>query len=244
MLRNASSIARIRRIRRWARWVLSGGGIFGVWTGLAGCAAMAVAGAGAAVYLLTGVFLGRVQASFAATARSYQFEERGDSRVRFGGNPYSNILLTDFQGRLPGFHLVFINIDNDKAISAAQADDAPLYNTDVGIDFEAVPPTLVGTITSEDGSETHTLAELYPTVGPVSVSLSDIDSDGRVSVRFTIEAESAEGDQLEYSLIWHAQLGSAGVSLDGDVEIERVLTTQAGEEISVTGTGSMNTVKQ
>ncbi len=243
MQRNANSIARIGRARRWARWVLSGGGVFSVWTGLAGCAALAGVGAGAAAGLLAGVFLGRVQATFAATARSYQFSERGDSRVRFGGNPYSNILLTNFQGRLPGFHLVFINI-NTKGMSAAQADDAPLYNTDVGIDFDTVPPSLVGTITSEDGSETYSLAELYPTVGPVSVSLSGIDSDGRVSIRFTIEAENADGDYLEYSLTWHAQLSAAGVSLDGDVDIERVLTTQAGEEIVVTGTGSMNTVKQ
>lgn len=211
--------------------------------GLAGCGAMAVAGAGVAFGLLTGAFLGRVQATFAATARSYQFSERGNSQVRFGGNPYSNILLTNFQGRLPGFHVVLINI-HGKAMTAAQAEGAPDYNTDVGIDFQTVPPTLVGTITSADGSETHTLAELYPTVGPVSVSLSDIDSDGRVSVRFTIEAENAGGDHLEYSLIWHAQLDAAGVSLSGDVDIERVLTTQNGEEIVLTGTGSMDTVKQ
>lgn len=230
------------RIRRLVSRVLATSGLGGCGLLLAGCAAAA----GIAAGVLTGIFLGRIQASLAATAHSYGYTDTGSALwgLSGSGNPNSNVDLTHFMGRLPGFHLVVININTDKGITRANAQEPVFFNTDVEIDFETVPPTLTGTIHEVDGEQEFDLLELYPQVGPVSLNVTNIDANGRFDVWVTIEAQTADGDTLEYSLVWHPRLTTGGLSLEGDIDVERVLTTPEGDEFRNEGSGTLSTTKQ
>jgi hypothetical protein len=209
---------------------------------VAGCAAAT----GIALGVLTGIFLGRIEASLDATAHSYGYRDTGSALwgVSGSGNPNSNVDLTHFSGRLPGFHLVVININTDKGFMRSLAQEPVFFNTDVEIDFESIPPALTGTIREVDGEQEFDLFDLYPQVGPVSLNVTNIDASGRFDVWVTIEAQTADGDTLEYSLVWHPRLTTGGLSLEGDIDIERVLTTSEGEEFRNEASGTMSTSKQ
>ncbi|MCK4661014.1 MAG: hypothetical protein KAV82_15945 [Phycisphaerae bacterium] len=208
---------------------------------LAGCATMAGVGALLAFGLLWGTFLGRIQASMAATANSYGYADAGSVQWGFGQSHNSNVQLNTFGGRLPGFHCVCFVTPNGKTIPHLQTQEPVFYATDVEINFETNPPTLSGTISEIDGDQQFSLSEIYPELGPVSLSISSNPETGKYDIRITIHARGAEGEELDYSLIWHAQLSTSGLTLEGNVDIERVLTTADGEEIIIEGTGSLTT---
>jgi hypothetical protein len=211
---------------------------------LAGCVAVAGLGGGIAAVLLSGFFLGAVQASFAATARSYGFTDRGNAQFVFyqQGNPNSNVDLSRFIGRLPGFHIVIINIDNDKTARDSWQAQPVLYETDVEIHFDTLPATLTGTISEVDGDGQFDLFELYPQIDSPTLSVTP-DGTGGYDVRITVVAHSAEGDLLEYGFVWHARLSSSGLSLEGDVEVVRELTPVEGDPIVIEGAGSLTAAR-
>gem|GEM_PF-6469392 len=196
-----------------------------------------------ALGLLTGIFLGRVQASFAATAHSYGYTDTGLAQWVFGPSHSSNIEVTRFIGRLPGFYFVIINADG-KAVPRARAQEPVLFTTDVEIDFGTFPPTLTGTVREIEGDQEFPLAEVYPEIGPITMSLSSGDAGGCYDIRITIHARGVEGEELAYSLVWHATLSPSGFFLEGTVDIERVLTTADGTEIVIEGSGSLSTDRQ
>ena len=226
--------------RRWLAWTgLSGAGLT-----VAGCGALAAVGGGLVVALLTGAFLGAIQATFAATARSYAFTEVGSVRCVFDEPAGGLIRLTHFIGRLPGFHMVIIDDSAGKILSRSQAAEPIQYATDVDIDFGTDPPTLTGTVTDADGTQQLPVTDLYPHIGPVSLAVSAMDADGNFEVRLAVDAEGAQGEQLTYGLVMRPQLGTAGLTLDGGVAVERVLTTADGQTIQIGGSGSMAADKQ
>lgn len=210
---------------------------------LTGCAAVAGVGAAIAAGLLTGLFLGRVQASFDATARSYGYTDAGSTQFVFNQPHNSNIALTHFLGRLPGFYFVLIDLD-DKAILQSQNREPVLYATDVEIDFQTFPPTFTGTIREIDGDAQFPISEVYPEIESINLDVINGEAAGQYDVVLTATLLGVGGEELEYGLVWHARLSSSGLALEGDVEIVRVLTTADGEEIRIEGSGSLSTDKQ
>ena len=241
-MQRTTELGNVRRVSTGTRRLLARTGLGGCGLLLTGCAAAAGAGAVLAMGLLTGIFLGRVQASFAATAHSYGYTDTGLAQWVFGPSHSSNIEATRFIGRLPGFYFVLINVDG-KAVPRSQAQEPVLFTTDVEIDFETFPPTLTGTVTEIEGDQEFPLSEVYPEIGPITMSLSS-GAGGHYDIRITIHARGVEGEELAYSLVWHATLSPSGFSLEGAVDIERVLTTADGTEIVIDGSGSLSTDRQ
>lgn len=212
---------------------LGGGGLL-----IGGCVAAAGVGAAVAVGLLTGLFLSRIQASFAATAHSYRYSEAGDAWLQFDaphGQPPS---FVGFAGRLPGFHLVIIDLD-DKGMVRAQEDGPVIFETEVTIDLGQSPPAITGTIRERGGSQTFAFEELYPEVTDVSLTVGDPDARGRYRLELNIEALTADGETLDYSLIMRVRVSGDGTELSGSVEVERVVTPAGEEPIVVEGTGEV-----
>ena len=213
----------------------SGLGAVALWVG--GCAAVGAIGAA----VLTGLFLGRMQASLAATAHSYAYSDVGSAQCVFAQPTVGVIQMTHFIGRLPGFFIVVFDGDG-KAVPNLQATEPEFYATDVDIDFQTVPPTVTGTVKQIDGTKEFNLFELYPAIESASVTVDDTGL-GTYDVRIGVVALGAEGDRLNYGLTWHAQLSSTGLGLEGDLAVDRVLTRAAGDEITIHGDGSFTTTK-
>jgi len=200
-------------------------------------------GAGLILYLLIGTFLGRIQATFEQTARSYSYFDAGSAQCVFGRSPTGGFQLNSFLGHLPGFYFVLLDLDG-KAVPRLDSQQPTLFGTDVGIDFTTTPYTVTGTISEVDGDGQFPITDVYPEIGPITVNVVDVDGGGRYDLRITVHAVGVDGETLEYSLVWHARLSASGLSLEGDVDIERVLTTADGEEIRIDGSGSLTTTKQ
>lgn len=226
-------MGRWRRGRLWTRLGLGGGGL---WV-LGGCAAAAGVAGAIAVGLLTGLFLTRLQASFAATQRSYAFTETGLADLSFvspPGNPNSNIL--EFTGRLPGFHIVIVDIDvDDKAMPRSQAEESELFDTEVTID-PFTTPALTGTITPRNGGESMDLFDLYD-IQDVNLVVREPDDEGRYRIEINILADTAEGGELDYTMLMRAGLSPDGSELEGELDVERIETLSDGTRIEINGDG-------
>ncbi|MCP4250862.1 MAG: hypothetical protein GY778_27810 [bacterium] len=208
---------------------------------VAGCAVVVATAVGAAVVALTGLFLGSIQATFAATARSYAFTDTGPVQLMFSPPEVTQVSLVRYQGRLPGFHLAIITAA-EKDRPRAQADEI-VFETDVNIDFEATPPTITGTIQERDGGEPVDLRVLYPAIVSVESELSEPDDDDQRQLTVTIVAQAADGAQLEYTLTMQTRLAAEGSVLDGDVEVERVYTPGDDEPLVVEADGTFEVTK-
>ncbi len=207
---------------------------------LAGCAVVVATAVGAAAAVLTGLFLGSIQATFAATARSYAFTDTGPVQLMFSPPEAARVSLVRFQGRLPGFHLAIIT-DAGKDLPRSQPDEI-VFETSVNIDFEASPPTLTGTI-QERGGEPVDLRVLYPAIVSVTQELSEPDDGDRRQLTVTIVAQAADGAQVEYTLTLQTRLVAEGGALDGDVAVERIYTPEDGEPLVVVADGSFEVAK-
>lgn len=233
----------------WCVWTvirghLAGAGLGGCGLLVAGCAAAAGAAGAVAVILVTGFFLGQIQASFDATAHSYGYSDVGSALLSFNQPHNSNVELTGFTGRLPGFYILILSNSGDKAIRQSKDEATPAFATDVDINFQTLPPTITGTIKEIGGEQEFPLTDAFPEIDPPTVRVTRVDENGGYDVRFGITARGTQGEKLEYALVWHARLNSSGFALDGDIEIDRVLTTADGEEIRIQGDGSLATTKQ
>ena len=207
---------------------------------LSGCVVLGGVAAGAAAALLTGVFLGSIQASFAATARSYAFTDVGHVQMAFNSPNRHTTNLVRFNGRLPGFHFVIVT-NRDKAVRAA-AEDEVVFETDVAIDFASSPPTISGTIREEGGSQRFAIEELYPNV-TVTQDVGRADDEGRREVTVTIVGRGPDGEELEYTLVLRAHLTSSGNFLDGPVEVTRDFSAPGVEPLAIEGSGELDTRK-
>jgi hypothetical protein len=203
--------------------------------------------AAVAVALLTGLFLSRIQASFAATAHSYAYTDAGDARFLFHATESRTPSLVTMVGRLPGFHMVIIT-GPDKAMVSAQGadgDDQPdIFETDVEIDFGRSPPTITGTVRQRDGDGVFDLDELYPDIDSPTLEVRPSQTEGSYEIRLNIRARTADGDQLDYALVMDVGLSADGLRLSGDVNVERRLTPTGGSPLKTVGTGEVEGQKQ
>ncbi|MHC4063813.1 MAG: hypothetical protein ACYSUI_04855 [Planctomycetota bacterium] len=220
------------------RTALSGGGLF-----LTGCAILGGAAATVGVAVLTGLFLGSIQATFAATARSYGYTDSGSVQALFNSPGGGVTGLARFSGRLPGFHFAIVT-DRDKGIRAAQTEEV-LFETDVEINFFAdSSPTISGTVRRRGGAQEFTLAQLYPEITTLSQQVSEADLNGRREVTLTIVGRGPEGEQIEYTLVWQTSLTGAGHVLDGPVEVTRIYTAPGEEQLVIEGRGELDARRQ
>ncbi|HUU84384.1 MAG TPA: hypothetical protein VM243_12845 [Phycisphaerae bacterium] len=207
---------------------------------LAGC----VVAAGAAVALLTGIFLGRIQASFAATARSYAFTDVGTAQLVFSPPQAGRTTFLGFNGRLPGFHFVLLNLASGKGMVAGQDQEEVLFETDVEIDFSRSLPTIFGTVRQVDGPQEFDLGELY-NVTSIVPWLTDPDEDGNRELVITILADSlADGGVLKYKLTLRTRLDGSGDILTGSVLVTRELTIDDEEIVINSDAGSLDLEKE
>lgn len=243
-MRQARGMRHGRCVSAKLRQALGMVGLGSVGSLVAGCMVVGGAAAALAVFLLTGVFLGAIQASFEATARSYGYTDAGQVQFVFNHPTSSRPQLTSFGGRLPGFYFVVINDVDDKAIPRAQADEPVVFTTDVNINFETSPPTLTGTIREIDGEQVFDLFELFPVVESVSAEVTEGDGEDRWDVRLTIVARGVDEEVLEYSVILHTHLTGGGDILEADVEVQRTLTPAGEEPIVIEGEGELSNVSK
>ena len=233
--------------RSSARKLLGFAGLGGGGVTLAGCVAAAGVAGAVAVALLTGLFLSRIQASFAATAHSYAYSDAGDVRFLFHATEQRTPSLVTMVGRLPGFHMVIIT-GPDKAMVSAQdanGDDQPdIFETDVEIDFGRSPPTVTGTIRERDGDGVFPLDELYPEIDSPTLEVRPSQTVGSYEIRLNIRARNADGDQLDYALVMDVGLSADGLRLSGNVNVERTLTPAGGSPLETVGTGEVEGRKQ
>ena len=235
-VRNQQSIvAGIRRLA--ARLGLAGCGL-----SVAGCVVVGGAAAAAATVLLTGWFVGALQASFAATAHSYAYTDTGSVQFVFAQTTRHSPQLVAYTGRLPGFYFVVIDDDVDKAIPRQANGDRAVFATDVYIDFETSPPTVTGTISEIGGEQVLALTEVFPDIRLTTPQITETDDDGGYDMRLSIEATDADGGELEYALILHARLNSTGNALEATVEVERVFTPVDQDPIVIEGEGQLSDV--
>jgi len=243
-MRSVIQQRRNRCFTGWSRRVAVWCGVGGWLPLLAGCVVLSGFAAGAAVFLLTGVFLGSIQASFAATARSYEFTDTGPVQFVFNQPRERDASLVRLIGRLPGFYVVIVDDDLGKVVPRAQDQESPLFTTDVDIDFSTVPPTITGTIREVDGDQEFALEELFPSFESVAVETVQGRQDNEYEVRLTIVAQGPGGEELEYSLVLSISLTASGAFVDGEVDVERVWRAPDGEDVVIEGNGSVATVKQ
>ncbi len=211
---------------------------------LAGCVALAGVAGGVFASLLTGLFLTSIQASFAATAHSYGYTDAGNAQFLFHDPGSNSPDLLTMSGRLPGFHMVFINV-NDKGMLAAQEDEAQVFETDAEITFGTSAPRITGTVRERGGQRAEfPLEELYPEIASPTLTITPGPGQGRYQIRVDIQATSAEGDDLDYGLAMNVRVSADGFALDGDVEVDRVLTPRGGSRLTNTGTGEVEGRKQ
>lgn len=206
-----------------------------------GCAVLGGAAAAAGAALLTGLFLGSIQATFAATARSYAFTDVGSVQLVFESPHRRTTDLVRFSGRLPGFHFVIIT-DRSKVIRTAQTEEV-VFETDVEIDFEASPPTITGTVRQRGGPQEFTLDELYPDI-TLTQEVSGADDSGRREVTLTIVGRGPGGEELEYTLVLQTRLTTGGDFLAGPVEVTRNFTAPGVEPLVIEGSGELDARKQ
>ncbi|MFQ5489299.1 MAG: hypothetical protein ACE5GE_01145 [Phycisphaerae bacterium] len=216
---------------------------------LGGCVSAGAIGGAALIFLLTGFFLTNLQASFAATANSYRFTEFAAPRLGFNSSN-SNANLGSVVGPLPGFHLVIINLDNDKALVSAQAqDDEPqVFQTDFEIEFGSQPT--VGGVVREcrvdddgvmdcNGAEEFPLADFYD-IDNVSASVRGTDEPNRFAIRIEVQATGVEaGEALDYALELDAGLSADGQRLTGTLGVFRTVTFPGQEPIVIESSGQI-----
>jgi hypothetical protein len=194
---------------------------------------------------LTGLFLGRIQASLNATAHSYGYDEVGPIQLNFSEPPRPQAAppLVSFNGRLPGFHIIFINVAG-KGLRAAQAAQAVEYETDVNIDFAADPPTITGTIRPKNGGPALVLDELYPEVTLLTANAGLVDGSGRRVVTIRFGGRGPAGEVLDYTLVMRILASGDGNVVDGTASVQRTLRVPGAAPEVVQGTGTVDLEKQ
>ncbi len=208
---------------------------------LAGCGAVVSVGALAAAAILTGLFLGSLQASLNATARSYALADSGPVQFNFGQPQQSQPILLNFTGRLPAFHIVFIDID-DKSLVRSQSSAAIEYETDVQLDFSSNPPAISGTVRERGGDQQFDILELYPNL---SVAIGPLERDvyGRWNIALQFTGDASNGTQLDYRITMRADLSQDGRGLTGHVTVRRVIRVDGVETDVIEGNGMVDAEK-
>jgi hypothetical protein len=211
---------------------------------LAGCVAVTTAAAGAGLILLTGLFLGSIQTSLAATAHSYRYTDFGTVQlVLQPPPPRQPPPIINFTGRLPGFHIIFVTGAN-RGVRAAQAVQAIEYETDANIDFSADPPTITGTVRPRGGGTAFTINELYPEITRLTGDASLVDGSGRRVITIRIEGRGPDGEELIYSLVLRVTGTADGNVVDGSAQVQRERRVPGQAPEVVQGTGTVELEKQ
>jgi len=228
--------------RGWSRFGLRALLAGGPGLTVTGCVVVGGAAVAAGVAILTGFFLGRLQASFAATARSYGYTDSGNVQFTFAPLPTGRISLVHFGGRLPGFHFAVVT-NRGKLPVTAQGDEV-LYETDVEVDFGTAPPTITGTVRERGGGEEFDLLELYPEITVSIPQISDADSSGHRELSLSIIARGAGGEELDYRLVMGLDLSGDGDRLTAGVSVHREYRAPEEPVLIILGSGDLEAEKE
>jgi len=228
--------------RGWSRFGLRALLAGGPGLSVTGCAVVGGAAVAAGAAILTGFFLGRLQASFAATARSYGYTDSGNVRFTFAPLPTGRISLVHFNGRLPGFHFAVVT-NRGKLPVTAQADEV-LYETDVEVDFGTAPPTITGTVRERGGGEEFDLLELYPEITVSIPQIGDADAGGHREMSLSIIARGAGGEELDYRLVLDLDLSDDGDGLTAGVSVHREYRAPDEPILIILGSGDLEAEKE